>query len=961
MADTTIDPALDATIPRNNIGQTYEEWVDEQTVLRTRAKLFPEIKAYDVIVGRDEGKGITGWSFDDLGFITGHVTKAFAPQITDTIQQPIAKYGGAWEGMSYGARVFQVPVTLIADNAEEYNIKLHSLAHILIQPNTTEEMPVIFGDEPGVTWYGHWTELPDFQFITEGEWYATASLTFTATDPRGFMNVQDGVQKYGNKDYAPNHIEKVTSNPWTYKPLGTGPSEAVWHFSVKGTSKVDNNNIDNTGVYRYGVLNKNNGRSTYVGLPLTELKKIQNNQPTVFIDRLQALSTISQLTTDKSLGFNLGDGAHAADGTIEINPDSSETLQPHYNNDGQGSFASKSKDHAVNTSIKKGKNELYGNVAMLQPVNGPLLKSWSVTGRLRHIKEYGRANNRIELYLLDKKGNRRARFGIKDMPDGGYPVGYIKIGNTDKKPKTKGKKDISEQTAKRKGIGIYDVKGGQKKNGKDTAIQLTVDIGSNNDEELGTLTKTVERTEYTGTQKKVRTLVTKTKTYYDALKKKKRKTITTVSDLTSVTSYKGYPRNDNRNLSSEAKPGSNVDKKGRRHIGGLQYFKPGSYRHVNDNPAEDYVHSTKAAPKSKTTTADQKAIARARVGYNACAAAYKKRKTKSNSSKLATAKKNLDKANVALRVAQGAASKSYKKEISDLKKDGYSLKGGKCVKREKYKKKTVKREYTKNKTKVTKKNVYRTGVTVKAKTASGTTTETTVYVYYNGSGKKIESNKPGVLASISPSKTMSSVPSALKTTSQFTTKKTGNLNDKNEPDVFSNADFRFTLNQQVQANKAVKIWGEIVKVNDNTQVDEKVVAKFNKTLSAEDSKLYAFNLSRTALYFGKQSIKEDEWDDKTNAPLKKYKDDKLRSGLVEIKKLVSFDDPNIPHVILKKGQEGVINGITSDVFNDGHNANVDADIRSSFPQLIGGVSQTWSFTPSIADVDVYLEYRPTYL
>ncbi|MCG4288395.1 hypothetical protein K9863_11910, partial [Lactobacillaceae bacterium KNUT 0156] len=102
--------------------------------------------------------------------------------------------------------------------------------------DTDDDVSITFGDEPDVQYYGKFTSLPDFQFISVGSYDATATFVFTLHDPRGFITVQDSTIKLSNGttiSAAPNELVKVTSSPFVYTPKGTGPADPIFHIIPK--------------------------------------------------------------------------------------------------------------------------------------------------------------------------------------------------------------------------------------------------------------------------------------------------------------------------------------------------------------------------------------------------------------------------------------------------------------------------------------------------------------------------------------------------------------------------------------------------------------------------------------------------------------------------------------------------------------------------------------------------------
>ncbi|MDG6770311.1 distal tail protein Dit, partial [Lactiplantibacillus plantarum] len=130
-------------------------------------------------------------SRDDLQAIMGAVTLPSAPAMAEQATDIPAMYGNQFNGMDYTSRTISIPITIIARGSQDkYNQIMHNLSGLLLSDDPSDngkEYPLVFGFEPKVTYWGHITAISDPQFINQGTWDATLTITFVQSDPRATL------------------------------------------------------------------------------------------------------------------------------------------------------------------------------------------------------------------------------------------------------------------------------------------------------------------------------------------------------------------------------------------------------------------------------------------------------------------------------------------------------------------------------------------------------------------------------------------------------------------------------------------------------------------------------------------------------------------------------------------------------------------------------------------------------
>lgn len=894
--------------------ETLAEHIARRVEIKNQSSFFYDFDKSDVVIGRNEAKGIQGVALSSFGVVVGRVDMPNVGEMAEHTQTAMTRYGNLYQGTSYGAKKFNIPMTLVAESVEEYEAHRDELTNLFIKIGDNSEMPITFGFKPDVTWFIHATAMPEFKLIDGTAWIGTATWEFTASDPRGFM---------------PNEVVKITSNPFTFTPKGNGPIDPVYTI------------IPKSDAYRIGVSNGKKG--VYMG---QEADKgiVQNNTPLAWVDNAETLSTWGAntsnsnnpvLSTASAVGFTLGDGAVPANGKVAISTG--------------GNIIKIDKFHSTDADWDED-TRYHGPVIRADSISGNTLNDWELTLRLKHKRKYGRANQRIETYLLDSEGHRRARVGISDNPDNRAPFAYVKFGNS----------DSQEAAALKLGLGIDNTTGGAVTNGENTKV--TLKSATEVKAYAGTtLTKKYTVEIWTGTRKKTYKKTTVRTTMIDTATKKATTTTKTTAKTSASVENKSnggtginrdcywavlkngaIERRDNVPSNVTPKGYQNIGPDGSVHEGIVQYWEKGQQKRTGDISwgvsAKESGNQIVITYLSNSTgnelvwkqTATNKDVVKGKVTFDG-----KKR------------------------VQAYLVSKGWKKYNSNPKKKNTYDRWGLP---DYYTKKTEKKEYIRSKTTVVEITNQVKRATIKANgDVWGDSYETEkTFVYHNGhdtdkdpddyDGSQWDTR--GVLHSISTELKRDYVDKKQTVTTTFNPIKV-TVDDYNNESVFSDNYIRFTIRKHGNEFSA-----EIVDLDKDSTRDGKVVAKMSpRTLSSGDASTYGFALNRIAVFYGKKSIPEDKIvDDK---PVKAYSNDSLYIGHAEVKRYLSPNDPSLPHVIVNANTPAVINSEAHDVFSNSVNVNRELAINSSMWQLNGSESVTLRMVPDTKVADWTLEYRPT--
>lgn len=347
--------------------------------------LYPDPEDDEFVVGRNYDNGAIGVNSRDLGIMVGHVSLPITPTISEMTQNVSGMYGQRWLGNNYGAKVFNIPVTVIATSADKYIKNVEQISNTLIQIGNTE-VPLVFGAFPERTYYGHFTSIPEPAYIGQGAWDSTLTLQFTASDPHGYL-----VSEIGQAD---------NQNKLDIMPLGNDTAKPIYQFNFT----ADSNN--------FGYVNSK-GESVFVGY--ADDTNTQDLMPLVYNDPFEDLATLTQVKNMSTQPFALANADVTSDGTMTLGSTGQSIL-----ND---KFWIAPKDYT-------GQATMFGNLLLTKKFNVGANGNYYMSTRLIHKRYYDRAYQRIEAYILGTDGHKIGRMGMRDYGTGGLNEVYVLFGKT---------------------------------------------------------------------------------------------------------------------------------------------------------------------------------------------------------------------------------------------------------------------------------------------------------------------------------------------------------------------------------------------------------------------------------------------------------------------------------------------------------------------------------------------------
>lgn len=360
--------------------------------------------------------GINGFNSDfDLGVIVGKVIKPVAPTIQENFQDIPARFGGIYLGTDYQEKEFDIPITVMCEDQQEFDEKIQNLSSILVNSSRDKDIqyPLRFNSNQDVIYYGHFTQIPQPQFINDTAWDFQLNLVFMLADPRGFL---------------PQEQIKITSNNQTIIPKGNTDVKPIIHIKPK------------TDLFYFGY--DQDEHYVAVGYNVNaENQLIDSNGNVVAMGQHQVLQ-VDDPCVSLATWFSAGSDTQEVeiyngvqDGTTRSTP---TALTVGLDSKGYYNFGKKN----THTYTKNGQtlDHWYGPVLVHNGLP-KVTPYWKMQVRLHHVKrdKRNRAMGRVEVYLLDFNGDVKGRMGIQDLSHGRYPVAYIQLGSSFNSHDDKGK------------------------------------------------------------------------------------------------------------------------------------------------------------------------------------------------------------------------------------------------------------------------------------------------------------------------------------------------------------------------------------------------------------------------------------------------------------------------------------------------------------------------------------------
>lgn len=304
---------------------------------------------------------------NDLGLIVNDIKAPVTPTISETTQEIPGMVGSLFLGNSYGQKIYNIDVTIRASNATERTRKIQELAE-LVMTFGSGEYPMSFSNDPGYTYYGHFTGITQPERIVQTKSWVKCTLTFACSDPKG----------YG--DYVFNDM---VVNPTTITPGGNDECYPVFTcLPKKDVTKIAVTDEDGNYIFMGADVDPDTGNS-----PIEK-------EPRVLNDPCNTLAPWTKITTN-TLTWNLENGVIGGEMTSSAN-----SLFPGKTSDGYANFG----DPVA--------SKWHGPVR-LQWLPGSY-NDYRIRVRLINQQSYNRAQGKIEVYLLDSTGARIGKLMLKD-------------------------------------------------------------------------------------------------------------------------------------------------------------------------------------------------------------------------------------------------------------------------------------------------------------------------------------------------------------------------------------------------------------------------------------------------------------------------------------------------------------------------------------------------------------------
>lgn len=334
------------------------------------------------------------------------------PKVTEIVQNIPGMVGELYMGSDIGSRTISLKVALLCKSEEELNSRKLYLDNLITQ-HKAMEFPLVLDEDSLWTYFGHFAGRTDYE-STGAINEVITTLTFNCSDP----------YKYGRQ------IDRViVGNTLKFTPDGQQSTYPIFSAIAKKDATWCGLTTPEQFVYVGGKVNIETGEvaTTLYNPVLTDTA--QN----MALWQRQSSETFTQIDNG-----TVGKGSYFKQATDDINV----------------------KDFGTNEGKSTG---WYGPA--LKRMMTKQLSNWKVTFRVQSMNNYKRAENKLELYLLDSSGKAVGKLSIKDNGEGSEQEINIQVyqGNGavksvgSFKPTVKNKKSVA--LAKKQKVAKTDSKG----------------------------------------------------------------------------------------------------------------------------------------------------------------------------------------------------------------------------------------------------------------------------------------------------------------------------------------------------------------------------------------------------------------------------------------------------------------------------------------------------------------------
>lgn len=382
-----------------------------------------------------KGFNYAEFSSEELGLFVIDVKKDTIGDITTSSVKLPGRTGEVYKGAEIGSKKIDIECFAVGLKSDtERNTLLQEIAGFIGQTTDGDLYPLILEHEQDITYWVYPTGVSEF---TRANATATeGSFTLSFICPEG-------------KGYKEQIEQQLTTPTFELSAEGTAPTAPVFTVNVeKDIKKLGISDTDGNYIYIGN------------GFNVDDADEQINMKPRVLYDPCTTLATWTKVT-ENTLTFNIENGYISSDADITT---SSNSLEP----------IKKDGDYFYGTA-KEGQKGWHG--AVRQQMLNTSCDDYIVRARFYVNNRYGRAQNKIELYLLDNLGKRIGKLMIKDNGNSMENMVHIQVGSdsstsgaskgvynsdTDKKVKTTKKNSLSKKPVKFKTTKKVTVK----KNGK---------------------------------------------------------------------------------------------------------------------------------------------------------------------------------------------------------------------------------------------------------------------------------------------------------------------------------------------------------------------------------------------------------------------------------------------------------------------------------------------------------------
>lgn len=318
----------------------------------------------------------------DLKMIMSEVKREILADRTVQSQDTPGKKGIDLLGMSVGAKKIEVDVTAKTSTEEEAAAYMREIAN-LFDTTDDSEFPLVFSDDPTVTYYAHITSISTPVKSLKGASWIDFTISFSCSEPLGH--------------YTEKEVQ-VTTNPFVFVPDGEAETQPIFTC------------IPKKAVNKIGVANEN---GDYIYMSNTVDEDTQDvgvdDEPVVFNDRMNNLNLWTKLSQN-TLTFNLINSVVATNTSFRT---TTETItaevrsgRPYFGDSVDGKW--------------------YG--PCYQRFLPAAYTDFKVRILLKFVNEYNRAKSKIEVYLVDPQGRRIGYITIKDNDNSKIAECIVQLG-----------------------------------------------------------------------------------------------------------------------------------------------------------------------------------------------------------------------------------------------------------------------------------------------------------------------------------------------------------------------------------------------------------------------------------------------------------------------------------------------------------------------------------------------------